>query len=80
MDQLLVDATALDPPVARGDEVVLIGAAGSGAGLRAGPPADPSPDPPVTANEWAARLGTIGYEVVTRLGPRLPRRYRGGQP
>jgi alanine racemase len=63
MDQLLVDATALDPPVARGDEVVLLGDAGPGA------------DPPVTANEWAARLGTIGYEVVTRLGPRLPRRY-----
>jgi alanine racemase len=61
MDQLLVDATALDPLVERGEEVVLIGAWG---------------DEEVTANEWAERLGTIGYEVVTRLGPRLPRRYR----
>jgi alanine racemase len=62
MDQLLVDATVVDPPVERRDEVVLIGACGG---------------EQITANDWAERLGTIGYEIVTRLGPRLPRRYRG---
>jgi alanine racemase len=30
----------------------------------------------ITADEWAERLDTIPYEVVTRLGSRLPRRYR----
>jgi len=30
-----------------------------------------------TADEWAAATGTIGYEVVTRLGARVPRRYHG---
>lgn len=43
-----------------GDEVVLLGAQG---------------DDEITANEWAERLGVIGYEVTTRLGPRLPRTY-----
>ena len=28
-----------------------------------------------TAEEWAAACGTIGYEIVTRIGPRVPRRY-----
>ena len=27
------------------------------------------------ADEWAARLGTISYEVVCAIGPRVPRRY-----
>ena len=31
-----------------------------------------------TADEWAERTDTIGYEIVTRLGPRIPRRYRSG--
>lgn len=43
-----------------GDEAVLLGAQG---------------DDQITANEWAERLGVIGYEVTTRLGPRLPRKY-----
>jgi alanine racemase len=42
-----------------GDEVVLFGA---------------GPDVP-TANEWGEACGTIGYEVVTRIGPRVPRRH-----
>lgn len=29
----------------------------------------------ITADEWAALLGTINYEIVCRFGPRLPRRY-----
>jgi alanine racemase len=28
-----------------------------------------------TANEWAAWCDTIGYEIVTRIGLRVPRRY-----
>lgn len=49
-----------DDPVAVGDEVVLLGRQG---------------DEEVTALEWAELLGTIGYEVVTRIGPRVPRTY-----
>ena len=59
MDQLMVDVGGA--PVARGDEVVLIGTQGSET---------------ITATEWAQRLDTISYEVVTGLGSRLPRRYR----
>ena len=50
-----------DDRVAVGDEVVLIGRQG---------------DEVVTANEWGDRLGTIGYEVVCGIGPRVPRVYR----
>jgi alanine racemase len=49
-----------DADVAVGDEVVLLGSQG---------------DQMIDAAEWAARLDTIPYEVVTRLGGRLPRRY-----
>jgi alanine racemase len=31
----------------------------------------------ITAEEWAERLDTISYEVVSRIGPRVPRRYVG---
>lgn len=31
-----------------------------------------------TADEWAEAAGTIGYEIVTRIGPRVPRRHHGG--
>ena len=34
-----------------------------------GDPADGHP----SANEWAEAAGTIAYEIVTRLGPRVPR-------
>lgn len=30
-----------------------------------------------TAEEWAQAVGTISYEIVTRIGPRVPRVYRG---
>jgi alanine racemase len=46
--------------VAVGEEVVLLGRQG---------------DQEVTADEWAELLGTINYEVVCQIGPRLPRRY-----
>jgi alanine racemase len=32
------------------------------------------PDGP-TVQEWAVGLGTIDYEVVTRIGPRVPREH-----
>ena len=31
-----------------------------------------------TADDWAAAVGTINYEIVTRVGARVPRRYVGG--
>jgi alanine racemase len=49
-----------EDPVAVGDEVVLIGRQGR---------------EEITADEWAARLGVLNYEVVCGFGPRLPRRY-----
>jgi alanine racemase len=49
-----------DVPVEVGDEVVLLGRDG---------------DAEITADEWAARLGTIAYEVVCGIGPRVPRSY-----
>jgi len=51
-----------DFPVAAGDEVVLIGAQG---GER------------VRAEDWAAALGTIGYEVTCGIGARVGRRAVG---
>jgi alanine racemase len=51
-----------DAPVEAGDEVVLLGAQG---------------DETITALEWAERLGTISYEIVTGIGARVPRRYPG---
>jgi alanine racemase len=49
-----------DDHVALGDEVVLLGRQGSDE---------------ITAAEVARRAGTIGYEVVSRVGARVPRRY-----
>jgi alanine racemase len=49
-----------DAPVEVGEEVVLLGRQGNEA---------------ITADEWAERLGTIAYEIVTGIGPRVPRRY-----
>lgn len=51
-----------DTPVEAGDEVVLFGAGDDG-------------EP--TAQEWAEAAGTISYEIVSRFGPRLPRRHVG---
>jgi alanine racemase len=51
-----------DPEVVVGDEVVLIGAQG---------------DELLGADEVAARLSTISYEILTSISDRVPRRYRG---
>ncbi|MDQ3305147.1 MAG: alanine racemase [Actinomycetota bacterium] len=69
MDQLLVDCGPLDDSgagaVRPGDEVVLIGEQG---------------DECIGAGEWAERLGTIPYEVVCAISPRVPRHYADAQP
>jgi len=52
-----------DDPVAAGDVVTLFGPGTSG-------------EP--TAQDWADATGTISYEIVTRIGPRVRRRYLGG--
>lgn len=61
MDQFVVD---LGPEAtdSPGDPVVCFG---------------PGDDGEPTADEWATSMGTIGYEIVTRLGQRIPRRYLG---
>jgi len=51
-----------DDEVRAGDEVVLFGPGTAG-------------EP--TAQDWADVLGTISYEIVTRVGLRVPRTYRG---
>jgi alanine racemase len=59
MDQTMVDVGP-DADVRPGDEVVLLGAQG---------------EERITADEWAAQVGTIAYEVVCAIGPRVERRY-----
>jgi alanine racemase len=46
--------------VSIGDEVVLIGEQGSEC---------------ITANAWAIKMGTIGYEIVCAISARMPRNY-----
>lgn len=41
-----------------------------------GPPSAGGP----TAQDWAEACGTINYEIVTRIGGRMTRRYVGGTP
>ncbi len=49
-----------DLPVSPGDPVVLFG---------------PGRDGEPTAQDWADAVGTIHYEIVTRIGPRVQRTY-----
>lgn len=60
MDQLMIDCGP-DADVHPGDEAVLLGEQG---GDR------------ITADDWAALLGTISYEILCGIGPRVPRVYR----
>ncbi|MYR32239.1 alanine racemase [Nocardiopsis alba] len=63
MDQFVVDVE--DDAVEAGEYAVLFG--------------DPAESPGVpTAEEWAEVLDTIPYEIVTRIGTRVPREYVGG--
>lgn len=59
MDQLMLDVSKA-MPVSVGDEVTFIGQQGN---------------QQITAAELADLIGTIHYEIVTRLGSRLPRLY-----
>jgi alanine racemase len=60
MDQVVVDLMdgTPDAAVSEGDVAVLFGTGDDG-----GP----------TAQDWADAAGTISYEIVTRIGPRVPR-------
>jgi alanine racemase len=58
MDMSLVDVTALGDRVGLGDEVVLIGRQG---------------EEEIRADELAAKLGTINYEIVSAISHRVPR-------
>ena len=51
-----------DAPVSAGDDAVLFGTGRDGA---------------PTAQDWADAVGTIHYEIVTRVGPRVSRTYVG---
>jgi alanine racemase len=61
MDLLTVDLGGA-PTVRSGEEVVLIGGQGEGK---------------ITAEEVAALLETINYEVTCNISPRVPRRFLG---
>ena len=65
MDQFVVDlgpGDEAEPDPRVGEEAVLFGAGDDG-----GP----------SAQDWAEAVNTIGYEIVTRIGPRVPRVYEG---
>ncbi len=64
MDLTMVDVTEI-PAVRTGSEAVLIGAQGE---LR------------VTADDLAALIGTIPYEILCAIGPRVPRFYLPSSP
>lgn len=57
MDMTMVDVTEV-PGVSPNDETVLIGTQGSES---------------ITAQDWADEIGTIPYEVVCGISPRIPR-------
>lgn len=59
MDQFVVDL-GLSCSAKTGDEVIVFGDGSSGE---------------YTVDEWAKAAGTINYEIITRIGPRVPRIY-----
>ncbi len=63
MDLTLIDVTDIDG-AAVGDEIVILGSEGESA---------------ITAEEVAAQLQTISYEVTCAVSHRVPRVYTGGQ-
>lgn len=66
MDQFIVDlkGDAAELGVREGDTVTLFG---PGRGVEFAEP---------TADDWAEAAGTISYEIMTGIGPRVPRLYR----
>lgn len=67
MDQMVIDLGDVGPAGAGllGAEAQLFGDGADG-----GP----------TADDWARAAGTINYEIVTRISPRVPRRFINEQP
>lgn len=68
MDQFVIDLGAepwTQVPLGAGATAVLFG---------------PGDDGEPTAQDWADAAGTISYEIVTRIGPRVPRVYLGADP
>jgi alanine racemase len=61
MDMIVIDITDV-PGVREGHEVILLGSSAAGR---------------VDAATWAELLGTITYEVLCGIGPRVPRVYLG---
>jgi alanine racemase len=59
MDQFVVDLGAAST-AQTGSEVIVFGDGNSGE---------------YTVDEWAKASGSINYEIVTRIGPRVPRIY-----
>jgi alanine racemase len=67
MDQMVIDLGNIGAAGAGllGAEAVLFGSGDDG-----GP----------TADDWAVAAGTNNYEIVTRISPRVPRRYVNDHP
>ena len=61
MDQIVIDVTRV-PGARVGDEVIALGGEGTSA---------------IPAQELARNAGTIPWEILTNIGARVPRRYRG---
>ncbi|MBM2820727.1 MAG: alanine racemase [Candidatus Berkelbacteria bacterium] len=61
MNMAMVDITTISDGVKAGDEVALIGKQGS---------------EEITADDWAKKLGTINYEIVSRIPSEIPRIYK----
>jgi alanine racemase len=59
MDMIMIDVTDVGG-VQEGEEVILLGRQG---------------DQAFSADEWAARLGTISYEILCNISKRVPRTY-----
>jgi len=73
MDQFVIDLANQPDGEDPGDHAALADVqAGDVAVLFGGAPGQP------TAQDWAEAAGTISYEIVTRIGPRIPRIYSGG--
>ena len=64
MDQLVIDLGPDGGGVAEGDRAILFGPQSAAAGV-----------PVPTAKDWADGVGTIDYEIISRVGSRAVRRY-----
>jgi alanine racemase len=64
MDQFVIELDDRLGDVREGDDVILFGDAAEGA---------------PTADDWAVASDSIGYEIVTRVSSRVPRRYVGAR-